>query len=137
MVSISFQSGHLDDLRGHLKNSYRTRNKVPVIPWAAEGGNFVTFDIDEVFIEPELKVFLTTPDLPLCFSVSIEELFTYEGKETAMRPTKRFLIRGRAGSGKTTLLLKLSSDWANGKKLSPDRSASHISVTSQKLRSRE
>ncbi|XP_071485179.1 uncharacterized protein [Diadema antillarum] len=121
----------------YLRKYYKTRSKVPVVPWVGRSGKVVTVELETVYTNLELLIDIDHPYLPLRIPLKLEKLFdkvrlgdlTEEGDEMTTKSDEdgdmdsqsefqicRVVARGRTGSGKTTLLLKMSDDWANRKR---------------------
>ena len=111
-----------------LQKMYKKR-KVPLVPWAGVNGKIVTVNLQTVYTNLELLVDIDSPDLPIRYPLKLDQLFDdvkspgsddlgdedEEGERLILSST-RVVARGRTGSGKTTFLVKLSSDWAEGRK---------------------
>ena len=103
-----------------LKNVYRNRNRVPLVPWASRYKEIFTSCVDEVYKDVDIYIDINRPDLPVRYHMNADQLFTSievkakSGKRrTVIQSCNRVVVRGQAGSGKTTFLLKLAVDWAN------------------------
>ena len=87
---------------------------------------FMSFQVDEMYIDPEIYADISSPDLPVRLPLNTEQLFSdlnvvtpTEKTEHHIHYSNRVIIRGRAGSGKSTLLLKLCNDWAAEERSGP------------------
>ena len=77
-----------------LKDIYRLRKRIPVVPWLGTQTTSETVQIEDVYIDPEIVHF-----------------------ENPAASSNRIVLKGRTGSGKSTLLLKMATDWADGKRI--------------------
>ena len=118
-----------------LRSVYKKRNKVPLVPSTESEAKILTVKVEDIYVHPEMYIYINTPDLPIRYPLKWDQLFkviNVKGQiETgdiseAANPTQalkktdewiessnRVVIGGKTGCGKTTFLQMLAARWAN------------------------